>query len=376
MSAETKSGPTTGRFPDTDILRTYRLIHRQEAAPERTPTPRPEALNEWPREGVFGSSAPMYYAAGWQPFPVHGKVPSKVARGLTGRTPAMVPWLTMMKEWTVHQAHFNIGVRLVSTIGFDVDAHDGRNGAEVMEALERELGPLPAAWTSTSRGPRQPSRIHFYRTPWDLDVSGAEGKLARLIGMTPDSANVEIIHRYHRYAVVAPSIHPRTGQRYAWYRPDGERSLAPKRDDLALLPARWQEFMRTTAKPAATAPEPVSPDTEGEEEFWTPAPAGFVLTDETAGVRVRECLDRIQAARIGSVNNTLNREGFVLGQLVAAGFFTGADALTHALAATERGGVHSDAWNKRNGLSWTARGVLVSAISAGLEEPKFAQAGE
>jgi len=52
---------------------------------------------------------------------------------------------------------------------------------------------------------------------------------------------VETLKWDHRYAVVAPSIHDKTGKAYAWIRPDGERvsDEIPALDELPFLPKAW-----------------------------------------------------------------------------------------------------------------------------------------
>jgi hypothetical protein len=122
----------------------------------------------------------------------------------------------------------NIALRLPeSVIGIDVDDYDDKHGGKVMAEAETELGELPATWRSSSRDDDLVSGIRFYRVP--------EGR--RWADVVGD--NVEVIHHGHRFAVVAPSIHPE-GREYGWYDPDGfPADCVPTVEELPELPAAW-----------------------------------------------------------------------------------------------------------------------------------------
>lgn len=127
-------------------------------------------------------------------------------------------------------ADANTALRSDGWIGIDVDAYDGKVGDQTLAAMEAELGELPSTDSSTSRGPEQPSRIWFYRLP-----EGYEKQ--RFITKFTD---VEIIQHSHRYAVVAPSVHPTTEAPYAWYGYEGEPlDDFPAIDDFEYLPQAW-----------------------------------------------------------------------------------------------------------------------------------------
>lgn len=54
------------------------------------------------------------------------------------------------------------------------------------------------------------------------------------------AADIEIIHLTHRYAAVAPSIHPDLGTEYVWCDPDGNpASELPDINELPELPLTW-----------------------------------------------------------------------------------------------------------------------------------------
>jgi hypothetical protein len=52
--------------------------------------------------------------------------------------------------------------------------------------------------------------------------------------------DIELIHVGHRYAVVWPSVHDKTGAPYIWIDYFGHESEVPNEDELAWLPDEWQ----------------------------------------------------------------------------------------------------------------------------------------
>ena len=190
--------------------------------------------------GPYASSARDYHSNGWaNPIPVREK--RFPPRGFTGYEGADVT-ATDISSWIEGpEAAHNIGLRMSGTIGIDIDAHDGEVGAETMTAARAALGDLPPTWSSTSRGQGE-SRILLFRLPDGVsdrnkELAGAETALSRF------GRNVEILHRGHRYAIVAPSMHPETRQEYRWYAPDGGPCEVPEVDQLPRLPVRWWELL-------------------------------------------------------------------------------------------------------------------------------------
>jgi len=121
----------------------------------------------------------------------------------------------------------NIALRMPhNVIGIDVDLYDGKAGAETLAANEKKWGPLPPTWISTSRF--DGSGIRYFRVPDGLQWNDV-------------GPGVETIKWYHRYAIVMPSVHSKTGKRYIWIRPDEERvsDEFPSVDELPMLPERW-----------------------------------------------------------------------------------------------------------------------------------------
>jgi hypothetical protein len=203
--------------------------------------------------GPYRRAAAGYRRMGWSnPIPVQGK--DRPPAGFTGKDGVDVTDADVARWSRGPEGTRNIALRLPDgIIGIDVDAHDGKRGHETLAVAEAALGQLPATWSSTSRGADQPSRIHLYRVPTGLDWSHAETNLRRF------GPHLDVLHRGHRYALVAPSEHPTTRKAYRWYLPGPLQPVkgiasgqAPAPTDLAELPTPWVEFL--TAPP--NRPEP------------------------------------------------------------------------------------------------------------------------
>ena len=195
---------------------------------------------------VYASACAAYYKAGWRgviPVPPEAKYPPP--KGFTGTDGRDITPDDLL-GWACSQPGSSVALRMPDGVaGFDVDDYVKgsvvKRGAETMAKLEAERGPLPPTWSSTARGPGQPSRISFYRVP--------PGRYAGQLG--PD---VEVIQRHHRYAVVAPSPHHGAGADYAWYRPDGtpaDPGEYPSPDDLPELPEAWVTYLAEGASAAS-----------------------------------------------------------------------------------------------------------------------------
>jgi hypothetical protein len=190
--------------------------------------------------GPFGKGVPVYGKleyTGLVPVRTKGAKAKTIAmKGVSGRKGMQ----TLPKHYTGRNAlpkyrDFNIGWRLpYGIIGIDIDQYDDKHGADDLKELENDpdlkLGPLPETWSSTARG-EGPSRIYFYKVPEDC------GELRGSL-----SESIEIIQHHHRYAIVWPSVHEKTGNTYAWY--NGVRSdTPPVLDQLADLPEAWLDHL-------------------------------------------------------------------------------------------------------------------------------------
>jgi hypothetical protein len=180
----------------------------------------------------YRDAAPTYRAAGWLgvlPIPYGTK--KLLARGWTGhegRWPSYADIQAWCDSDRPDHGAGNIALRMPpDIIGIDIDGYDGKQGATTLAAHTTRWGPLPPTWRSTSRDD-DISGIALYRVPEGLRWPGQAGP------------HIEIIQTAHRYAVVAPSVHPDTGNRYRWIRPDGITSTSPPDpDELPPLPDPW-----------------------------------------------------------------------------------------------------------------------------------------
>lgn len=193
----------------------------------------------------FADSVVAYAQAGWScilPVPPAAKYPPPI--GYTGADGLDTDPITLATWAAGEHASSSVALRMPEgIIGIDVDQYvkgeSVKKGAETLAAHEVLWGPLPLTWTSTSRGPGQPSRIHFFRVPPGRYAANLEG------------GDVEIIQRHHRYAVVWPSVHHEVGAQYAWYDPNGSPSTpanrVPRPDELAELPPAWVQGLAAGA---------------------------------------------------------------------------------------------------------------------------------
>ena len=173
----------------------------------------------------------------------------------------------MVESWIKRKPNGNIALRMPpNLIGIDVDAYGEKAGAETLAAAEAEWGPLPNTWRTTSRVDGI-SGIRLFRVPEGLSWPG---KL-------PQGGGVELCRWDHRYVIVAPSKHDKTGEQYHWFAPDGTRTTAgeddaggavegddwefPALDELPNLPADWVTGL-TSGKKWTERPEEDLEDSE------------------------------------------------------------------------------------------------------------------
>lgn len=189
--------------------------------------------------GPYGETAWTYRGAGWGgvlPLPAGAKSPPP--GGFTGWA-GVEPSGADVQAWVDgREAGGNIGLRLPSGVyGLDVDDYAGKTGGAALARLVEQCGPLPPTWLVTSRE-ESISGIRLFRAElapgrrWRDEPAG-------------HGAGIEAIHRGHRYAVVWPSVHPDTGRKYTWRRPDGVATDGEVPDPATLpeLPAAWVEAL-------------------------------------------------------------------------------------------------------------------------------------
>lgn len=197
----------------------------------------------------FAAAAMNYLEAGWSPIPLPYKEKWPPPDGKTGAAGEYVD-AVQLKRWLTPRARVNSGklnyppgniaLRLPrNVIGIDVDAYGTKAGEETLAKAEQAWGPLPPTWVATSRTDGV-SGIRLFRIPeglaWPGELTTGKG--------------VELIRWDHRFAIVAPSIHDKTGQAYHWYQQfeyppsrgmEEVSDAIPLIEDLAELPAEWVE---------------------------------------------------------------------------------------------------------------------------------------
>jgi hypothetical protein len=203
-----------------------------------------------------------------------------------------------------------------------VDADTRHGGLETMRQLARD-GMLPRTVTQRTGG----GGYHLlYRHPGSR-IPSVPGGGGPGVDIKADGG----------YIVAAPSIHPRTREPYEW--------LTPPEGPLAPLPAAWAE--RLTPRPPGPVMPAIPPGRPG-------AYGAAALQREIA---------ELESALPGSRNDALNKAGFALYQLAAAGLLDEA-AVTARLwrAAAANGSAAKDPGSVRR--------TIASARRAGLAQPR------
>lgn len=242
-----------------------------------------------------------YAAAGWLPFslPAGKKFPPPV--GFTGRDRTTASTADLY-AWDEGPEGDQTGVAMPDgVIGIDVDCYSGKNGAQTLAEAESRWGVLPVSPYSTSR--TDGSRISFYRVPEGIELQGV------LPG-----GDVEVIQAHHRYAVVYPSIHPGTGERYRWYSGDGSpMSAVPHIRNLPELPSTWIDGLRVRPQEAAVS---VSADLD------------FLSGGSMSPTMKNRLQDAVNALKGGSRHDSTRDNVLRIMALSAAGETGGREALT------------------------------------------------
>jgi hypothetical protein len=167
----------------------------------------------------------------------------------------------------------------------------------------------------------------FYKHPGAVKrvMSGA-GKGGTGVDIKADDA----------YVVVAPSVHPRTHQRYEW--------VGPFSGELTPLPGYWVERLGKRERPIRTSRISLQPATGNRYALGA----------------LRRQLAELLAAPEGTRNDTLNRSAFALGQFVGAGML---DEQSTAAVLEDAG--------QRIGLApGEVRRSVASGLRAGAQHPR------
>lgn len=188
----------------------------------------------------FAETFTAYWEAGWRsilPMPSKKKFPPP--DGTTGAKAQPLSYPDL-QAYADDGTRTNIALHMADgLIGLDVDAYDGKTGAQTLEQLQTELGVLPATFVSTARV-GTPSGIRLFRGPVGQEY------LTALPG-------IEILQAHHRYAMVWPSWNPKATATYVWIdETTGEILTAPpKPADIPELPAAWVARLRVDNKARA-----------------------------------------------------------------------------------------------------------------------------
>ena len=235
---------------------------------------------------TYAAAALEYLERGWSPLSLPSGQKKDPLAGWTGYRGRYVETSDDVEVQAKAHPNGNVCLRMPETVlGIDVDAYDGKVGAETLADAEARLGFLPDTWWSSSR--EAPSGIRFFRVPAGLKWCD--------VGL-----HVETISWHHRYAVVAPSRNPdNAGMAYTWTGPDGQPCQAPVVEGLPDLPDKWVDAL-TKGAAAACLPEDI-----------------VTIDGDLAGRRIEGTLGRLREALKGDRNNTLNWAAYVVGGLWA-----------------------------------------------------------
>jgi len=174
----------------------------------------------------YASAWQDYRDAGWTPVPLPRGEKEYPPKGTTGDTSyRFTPTVKDYRRWAHEYPDGNIALVMPEgCVGIDIDCYGEKQGAETRARLERDNGPLPITWETTSRDDGI-SGIGMYRVPLETRLRGVAGP------------GIEVCQWWHRYCIVWPSIHP-TGRRYDWWMGQGAADI-PKVVALPDLPRKW-----------------------------------------------------------------------------------------------------------------------------------------
>jgi hypothetical protein len=253
----------------------------------------------------YAQAAPDLYRNGWSPLPLPRGQKWPPPNGFTGAD-GKRPDREQIEAWIIARASDNVAVRLPEqVIGIDIDAYGNKPGLATLTQLEEANGALPPTVIITNRD--DGSGIRLFRLP----------DSASSTGMRTGWPGIEIIRAGHRYAVIAPSIHP-DGRLYRVLGFDGKPANSlPTIDELPPLPAAWLEAckpIRGEAPPAAI-PRPLR--VVGDTDPYTPCKA--------MRARLEQAMSRLSGGE--ARHDVATAEAFALVRLAEQGHAGGAAAL-------------------------------------------------
>lgn len=175
--------------------------------------------------------------------PSVGVPPTGFTGGIATPNWEVYPDDAQVERWIAERGDAALGLRVpVDVLVVDVDAYDGKLGAQTLEWCADQVGePLPATWYSTSR--QDGSMKLFYRVP----PYGVQH------GWREPGRGVELLHHGHRWVRVWPSRNPKTGGEERWFSPEGLAERVPSPGELTALPDAWVRAFRTERRGATGA---------------------------------------------------------------------------------------------------------------------------
>ena len=283
------------------------------------------------------ASALAYAERGWRVFPLHGIVNGICTCGRTdcgsaGKHPLVRRGLYeattdrgVIKEWWRRWRSANIGLATGADSGLAVIDVD-------LPAALASLGKLielriPGTLSGLTGG----GGLHLVFSSDDPELGNSAG---RLPAVTDELPGIDL-RANGGYIVAPPSLH-RSGTRYHWL--DVERAIAPA-----------PHWLKQPERTYVALGDVAGASFEGDGTAYGLA----VLRDE---------LDRLRAAQVGTRNHELNRAAFVLAQLVAGG-----ELLENAARSSLLGVALSIGLDEPE-----SRQTIDSAFAAGLQKPRVA----
>lgn len=185
-----------------------------------------------------------------------------------------------IERWWHQHPHALIGCRIPEQfVILDIDPRHG--GLETWREIESAYAPIPIGRRHHSGGEDGGAHCWFKRPTRKLSVrklndwARANG-VGRQAGKRSWTAGIDILHHDHRYTILPPSPHPKTGRPYEW---DDMGQPAP-------MPG-YLEAMVTTAPTAPAQPMRVVRDADSIADWFTSQhswhdilpPAGWVLVE-------------------------------------------------------------------------------------------------
>jgi hypothetical protein len=281
----------------------------------------------------------QYTQRGWRVFPLHGIVNGRCTCGRRGcSSPGKQPLVrrglyeattdeAWVGYWWSRWRRANIGLATGAESGIAVVDIDLPSAVTSLDRLVEGQYELPRTLTGLTGG----GGVHLIYRSRDAELGNS---VSRLPGIEEELPGVDL-RANGGYVVAPPSVH-RTGNRYEWLDEEVEPALAP--EWLKQPKRRYLEL--EVVRPA---------DFNGDG-----TPYGLaVLRDE---------LNRLCAAQVGTRNHQLNRSAFAVAQIVAAGELSEGVARSALLTSARTIGLDE----------WESRQTINSGFAAGIRRPRRA----